>query len=150
LLATIRAAQLVLEAQGVLVVGSEVPNLLEPGVAATLVVSQDLDIGVFVDRHAAVKQRLAGLREFEPSADASHAYAITRQDADLLVAEGHRVEPAGRELEPPKLIVFAPAARVERIASRRSLAVRLSADLMLADCLALVPFHGEGEARLST
>ena len=69
LLATIRAAQPVLEAQGVLVVGSEVPNLLEPGAAATLVVSQDLDIGVPVDRHPAVKQRLDGLREFEPSAD---------------------------------------------------------------------------------
>jgi hypothetical protein len=69
LLATIRAAQPVLEVQGVLVVGSEVPNLLEPGVAATLVVSQDLDIGIPVDRHAAVKQRLDGLREFVPSAD---------------------------------------------------------------------------------
>lgn len=69
LLATIRGAQPVLETQGVLVVGSEVPNLFEPGVAATLVVSQDLDIAVPVDRHAAVKQRLDGLREFEPSAD---------------------------------------------------------------------------------
>jgi hypothetical protein len=74
-------------------------------------------------------------------ADASQAYAITRQDADLLVAEGHRVEPLGRELEPPKLILFAPAARLAGIASRRPLAVRLSADLMLADCLALVAFQ---------
>jgi len=69
LVATIRAARPVLEAEGVLVVGSEVPNLLEPGAAATLVVSQDLDIGVRVDRHAAVKLRLGGLREFRPSAD---------------------------------------------------------------------------------
>jgi hypothetical protein len=49
-------------------VGSEVPNLLEPGAAATLVVSQDLDVGVPVDRHAALKERLGDLREFEPSA----------------------------------------------------------------------------------
>ena len=69
LIATIRAARPVLESPGVLVVGSEVPNLLEAGAAATLVVSQDLDIGVPVARHAAVKERLADLLEFEPSAD---------------------------------------------------------------------------------
>jgi hypothetical protein len=69
LVATIRAARPVLESPGVLVVGSEVPNLLEPGAAATLVVSQDLDVGVPVDRHAALKERLHELREFGPSAD---------------------------------------------------------------------------------
>jgi hypothetical protein len=69
LLATIRAARPVLETQGVLVVGSEAPNLLEPGAAATLVVSQDLDIGVPVQGHAAVKQRLGELEGFEPSVD---------------------------------------------------------------------------------
>ena len=69
LIATIRAARPVLESPGVLVVGSEVPNLLEKGAAATLVVSQDLDVGVPVDRHAALKERLGELREFEPSAD---------------------------------------------------------------------------------
>jgi hypothetical protein len=69
LVATIRAARPALESPGVLVVGSEVPNLLQPGAAATLVVSQDLDIGVPVDRHAALKARLAELRAFEPSAD---------------------------------------------------------------------------------
>jgi hypothetical protein len=35
LLATIRATRPVLETQGVLVIGSEVPNLLEPGAAAS-------------------------------------------------------------------------------------------------------------------
>ncbi len=69
LIATIRAARPVLESPGVLVVGSEVPNLLEVGAAATLVVSQDLDVGVPVSRHAAVKERLGDLHEFEPSAD---------------------------------------------------------------------------------
>ena len=61
LLATIQAARSVLEQPGVLVVGSEVPNLLEPGAAATLVVSQDLDIGVPIDCHAAVRRRLPDL-----------------------------------------------------------------------------------------
>ena len=70
LLGTIRAARPVLEHPGVLVVGSEVPNLLEPGAAATLVVSQDLDVGVPVDRHAGVKQRLPDLLvDFQPSSD---------------------------------------------------------------------------------
>lgn len=69
LVATIRAARPALESPGVLVVGSEVPNLLEPGAAATLVVSQDLDIGVPVGHHSALKARLGGLREFEPSSD---------------------------------------------------------------------------------
>jgi hypothetical protein len=67
LIATIRAARPVLESPGVLVVGSEVPNLLEPGAAATLVVSQDLDVGVPVSQHATLKERLGGLHEFEPS-----------------------------------------------------------------------------------
>jgi len=69
LLATIRAARPVLEVPDVLIVGSEVPNLLEPAAAATLVVSQDLDVGVPIERHAAVKRRLADLAEFQPSAD---------------------------------------------------------------------------------
>lgn len=69
LLATIRAARPVLEDPGVLVIGSEVPNLLEPGAAATLVVSQDLDLGVPVARHGAVKQRLAELHDLRPSPD---------------------------------------------------------------------------------
>ena len=69
LIATIRAARPVLESPGVLVVGSEVPNLLEEGTAATLVVSQDLDIGVPVSQHRPVRDRLEALEEFEPSAD---------------------------------------------------------------------------------
>jgi hypothetical protein len=69
LLATIRAARPVLEVPGVLVVGSEVPNLLEPNVAATLVVSQDLDVGVPVLQHAVVRQQLPLLTGFAPSTD---------------------------------------------------------------------------------
>lgn len=69
LIATIRAARPVLGSPGVLVVGSEVPNLLEPGAASTLVVSQGLDIGVPVEGHAALKPRLAELRDFTPSPD---------------------------------------------------------------------------------
>lgn len=49
--------------------GSEVPNLLEPGAAATLVVSQGLHVGVPVERHAELKARLPDLHGFEQSAE---------------------------------------------------------------------------------
>ena len=69
LVATIRAAQPVLELPDVLVVGSEVPNLLEPDAAATLVVSLAVDVGVPAERHEEVKARLAALTAFTPSPD---------------------------------------------------------------------------------
>lgn len=69
LLATLRAIAPLFEEPGVMVVGSEVPNLLEPGVASTLVVSQDVDVGVPVERHASVKRRLAQLRGLRQSSE---------------------------------------------------------------------------------
>jgi hypothetical protein len=82
LIATIHAARPVLESPGVLVVGSEVPNLLEAGAAATLVVSQDLDVGVPVGQHAALRERLGDLSEFEPSAEEPSVW--TPRAPDLL------------------------------------------------------------------
>jgi len=72
--------------------------------------------------------------------DASEVYSVTREDAAELLAAGYRTEPVGQQLEPPKLIVFAPAARLVRLASARALTVRLSAELLAAECLVLVPF----------
>jgi hypothetical protein len=69
LLATLHAIAPVLEEKGVLVIGSEIPNLLEHGAASTLVVSQDVDIGVSVASHAAVKKRLSEIRGLRPSAE---------------------------------------------------------------------------------
>jgi hypothetical protein len=93
LLATIRAARPVLEEPGVLVVGSEVPNLLEPGAASTLVVSLDLDIGVPVARHAAVKQRLPDLAVgFRPSPEESSVW--TPRSPDLLEVNFVGMDPA--------------------------------------------------------
>jgi len=93
LLATIRAAGPVLEGTGVLVVGSEVPNLLEAGFAATLVVSQDLDIGVPVVQHAAVKRRLPDLRPlFGPSPDEPSVW--TPRSPDLLEVNFVGIDPA--------------------------------------------------------
>lgn len=57
LLATLRAVEPILDVRGVLVAGSEVPNLLEVDAAATLVVSQDVDLAVPVEVHDEVKAR---------------------------------------------------------------------------------------------
>ena len=57
LLRTLHAIEPILREEGVLVAGSEVPNLLEPGAGATLVVSQDVDIVVPIEHHAAVKAK---------------------------------------------------------------------------------------------
>ena len=54
---------------GVLIVGSKVPNLFQPGAASTLVVSQDVDVGVAVDCHVAVKRLVGALSGFQPSAE---------------------------------------------------------------------------------
>ena len=67
LLETLRGVQPVLEVPGVLVGGSQVPNLLEPGAASTLVVSQDVDLVVPVARHAEVKAALERTKGFVPS-----------------------------------------------------------------------------------
>lgn len=69
LLRTLEAIQAVLEEPGVLVVGSEVPNLLETNAASTLVVSQDVDIMVPVPSHRAVAKRLARIRGLKPSTE---------------------------------------------------------------------------------
>ena len=69
LVATLRAMQGVLDQPGVLVIGSEVPNLLEDQAATTLVVSQDVDIGVPVSAHAAVKRALTHVRGLQRSLD---------------------------------------------------------------------------------
>lgn len=74
-------------------------------------------------------------------ADASAAFVIPLDEARKLIAEGHRAHPVGHELEPPKLIVFAQADRLAQIASARSVPVRLSGELLEAECLALTPFE---------
>ena len=72
---------------------------------------------------------------------AKEAYAIPPEEAVRLIAEGHRPEPLGHELEPSRVILFVTAERVVGIVAARPLAVRLSAELLAAECLALVPFE---------
>lgn len=77
LLGTLRQLRPVLEEPGVLVVGSEVPNLLQPGALATLVVSQDVDVAIPVDRVDTVKTRLQQLQGLVPSPDEPSVYVPT-------------------------------------------------------------------------
>lgn len=77
LVETLRAIQPVLDVPGVMVVGSEVPNLLEPGAASTLVVSQDVDIAVPIGEHDAVKERLEAVRGLRPSEDEPSVWVPT-------------------------------------------------------------------------
>ena len=60
LFGTLRALEPILTEPGVLVVGSEVPNLLEPNASSTLVVSEDVDVAVQVDRIREVKEAAQG------------------------------------------------------------------------------------------
>lgn len=80
-------------------------------------------------------------------ADAREAHVIPREEALKLIAEGHRPEPVGQELDPPRLILFVPGERLARIALARPVPVRLEAELLAAECLALTPFDAPaGEA----
>lgn len=71
---------------------------------------------------------------------AREAYAIPRDEAERLVIEGYPADPVGERLEPRRIIVLVPAERLAGIGSARPLAVRLSAELLSAESLALVPF----------
>lgn len=120
MIATLRAARPILEVDGVLVAGSEVPNLLEAGAAATLVISQDVDLAVPVHAHAAVKARLDELEGFAPSPEEPSVWLPTTKDRIELNFIGFDPEepnPRGvRVLEDPKLplLVFGPLSYLRR------------------------------------
>jgi hypothetical protein len=95
LLASIRAMQPVVEIPGVMIGGSQVPNLLERDVAATLVVSQDVDLVIPVSRHAEVKKALEGLRGYRPSSDEPSVWLP--DDAQLLEVNFIGLDPSLRE-----------------------------------------------------
>ncbi|MFI5183714.1 MAG: hypothetical protein ACHQNV_04890 [Vicinamibacteria bacterium] len=95
LVATLRLVAPLFEEEGLMVVGSEVPNLLEAGAAATLVVSQDVDIAVPVARHQAVKRRLAGIQGLRRSNDEPSVW--TPDSPDLLEVNFLGLDPETRD-----------------------------------------------------
>jgi hypothetical protein len=78
-----------------------------------------------------LRRLLAGTRQ---------AYVISEEEAAQLHREGCRVEAVGREVDPPKLILVAPAERVAALTSARAVPVSLGGELLSAKCLVLVAF----------
>lgn len=74
---------------------------------------------------------------------AREAYVVPAEEANRLIAEGYRPDPVGQELAPARVILLVPRERVAGIAAARPLPVRLNAEMLSAECLALVPFDDE-------
>ena len=102
LVATLRAVAPILEVEGVLVVGSEVPNLREKGAASTLVVSQDVDIGVPILAHEQVKRRLDHLEGLTPSSEEPSVWVPT--DPDLLEVNFVGFDPGATNLDDTRIL----------------------------------------------
>jgi hypothetical protein len=73
-------------------------------------------------------------------ADAQSAWEIPADEARRLVHDGCAPEPVGTELQPPKTIVFVSRERLETVAARRELTLRLGPELLAPACIALVRF----------
>lgn len=95
LLGTLRRLEPILAEPGVMVVGSEVPNLLQPGAASTLVVSQDVDLALPVDRLESIKRRLHEIHDLVPSAEEPSVYVPT--NPGLIEANFLGLDPRIRE-----------------------------------------------------
>jgi hypothetical protein len=95
LLATLRAVEPILDVPGVLVAGSEVPNLLEQDAAATLVVSQDVDLAIPIAVHEQVKARLGQIKRLVPSSDEPSVWIPhSPEAAELIEVNFIGVDPA--------------------------------------------------------
>lgn len=71
--------------------------------------------------------------------DAQRAFVISAEQAQALEAEGHEPLAVGRELEPRKRIFFVSEERVVALQDCREVSVALTAELLGAENLALVP-----------
>ena len=94
--------------------GSEVPNLLQPNAESTLVVSQDVDIGVAVDRVESIKRLLRTVTGLAPSSEEPSVYVPSESDlieANFLGLDSRIREPGETYVfEDPDLplMVFGP------------------------------------------
>jgi hypothetical protein len=84
-------------------------------------------------------------------AESKSAWRLSEEDALRLIAEGYAPEPVGDELEPPAVILFVPEERLETVASRQAVGLRLCADLLQSRFLALArwpaPSHVQPELK---
>ena len=70
-------------------------------------------------------------------AEAKSAWRLSEQDALRLISEGYPPDPVGDQLEPRTVILFVPEERLETVASRQEVGLRLGADLLQSRFLAL-------------
>lgn len=118
LIATLKAARPLLEEPGVLVVGSEVPNLLEPDAASTLVVSQDVDLGIPVSGVERIKARLGEVRGLTRSAEEPSVWVPETEELielNLLGLDPNMADPTKsyvRDDPELPLMVFGPLSLV--------------------------------------
>ena len=80
-------------------------------------------------------------------ADAESAWAIPCDEAERLEREGFHREVVGAELHPEKFLIFIPRWRLEKIAERARLKMRLDTEFFAAPCIALLHFAKEKEGR---
>lgn len=112
--ATLRAVAPLFEVPGVMVGGSEVPNLMLPDGVSTLVVSEAVDLVVPVAAHSEVCRRLPRLNGLIPSPDEPSVWLPTSNDrieVNFIGQNPGSVDPADTYvLESPELplMVFGP------------------------------------------
>jgi hypothetical protein len=176
LIETLRALRPIFE-EDVLVIGSEVPNLLGGGVVV-VIVSQDIDIGVPVASHARVRARLGELTGLRPSVeepsvwvpeagrndrlevnfvgldpnldDVADSYVLEDDELPLLVFGNLSLLEAGGRVEIEGVQVPLPeptSLLVEKLLTERS-GVKGDRDLLVALALIVSPAaYSEAKAR---
>lgn len=75
--------------------------------------------------------------------DAAQAWAVDLKDADRLEADGFEPLPVGLELHPQKRIYFINPETLATLSTARSIPIRLDADLLQSQYIALVPHPQE-------
>jgi len=82
----------------------------------------------------------AWLRFRTALAHAERAFRISPELYAELVANGGRIDDRGASLEPPRHIVWITPAQTEALHDIHELTLRLDAEMLAAEHLALVPF----------
>jgi hypothetical protein len=86
----------------------------------------------------------AWLRFRTALAYAERAFLVSPEFYEQLVANGGRTDERGAGLQPPRRIVWITPTQVASLEHARELVLRLDADMLAAEHLALVPFTSEG------
>ena len=75
---------------------------------------------------------------------AERAYALSEEDAAQLIRDGASTDVGGRDLEPPRTLLWIRADQLSSIPTARPLPLPLGPELLGPRWIALVPFEGLG------